>query len=186
MFKTQVEPPATGKWFHCKVLNVFGVISMVYKSTDHEKEKINCATITSFLWCALLSTIAIEQSARVKSLNFCNKRPHNGKSLDSVQVPKSKPFYWCRKTSLQSKYWIEFIICLFFVNNHSLFAPLYDDCTHWTFVIQFLVAEFFFSFIIIITIFIHILVKSRSPLKFRTPRQTPFERRNCTFLLLYW
>ena len=35
-------------------------------------------------------------------------------------------------------------------------------------------------------IFIPILVKSRSPLKFRTPRQTPFERRNCTFLLLYW
>ena len=33
MFKTQVEPRAAGKWFHCKVLNtVFGVIAMVYKS----------------------------------------------------------------------------------------------------------------------------------------------------------
>ena len=158
---------------------------MVFKSIDHEKEKINCVTITSFLWSALLSTIALDQSAREKSLNYCNKCPHNGKPLDSVQVSKSEPFYWCRKTSLQSKYWLEFIICLFFVNNHSLFAPLYDDCTHWPFVIQFLVAEFFFWFIIII-IFIHILVKSRSPVKFRTPRQTPFERRNCTFLLLYW
>ena len=22
MFKTQVEPPAAGEWFHCKVLNI--------------------------------------------------------------------------------------------------------------------------------------------------------------------
>ena len=35
MFKTQVEPPATGQWFHCKVLNIFGGISMVDKSIDH-------------------------------------------------------------------------------------------------------------------------------------------------------
>ena len=33
MFKTQVEPPAAGEWFHCKVLN----IPMVYKSADHGK-----------------------------------------------------------------------------------------------------------------------------------------------------
>ena len=118
----------------------------IYKSIDHEKEKINCASITSFVWSARLLTIALDQSALEKSLNYGNKCPHNGKPLDSVQVPKSKPFYWCRKTSLQSKYWIEFIICLFFVNNHSLFAPLYDDCTHWTFVRQFLVAGFFFLF----------------------------------------
>ena len=93
MFKTQVEPRASGWWFHCKVLNIFGDISMVYKSIDHEKQKINCATITSFLWPALLSTIALDQSAREKSLNYCNKCPHNGKPLDNVQVPKSKPFY---------------------------------------------------------------------------------------------
>ena len=71
MFKTQVEPRASGWWFHCKGLNIFGVISMVYKSIDHEKEKLNCVTITSFLWFALLSTIALDQSASEKSLNYC-------------------------------------------------------------------------------------------------------------------
>ena len=156
---------------------------MVYKSIDHEKEKIYCATITSFLWSALLSTIALDQSAREKSLNYCNKCPHNGKPLDNVQVPKSKPFYWCRKTSLQSKYWLEFIICLFFVNNHSLLYP-YTTTAHIEHLLDnFWLQDLFSCFTII---FIPILVKSRSPLKFRTPRQTPFERRNCTFLLLYW
>ena len=47
----------------------------------------------SFLWSALLLTIALDQSAREKSLNYCNKYPHNGKPLDNVQVPESKPFY---------------------------------------------------------------------------------------------
>ena len=37
MFKTQVEPRAAGELFHCKVLNIYGVISMVYKSVDHGK-----------------------------------------------------------------------------------------------------------------------------------------------------
>ena len=96
---------------------------MVFKSIDHEKEKINCVTITSFLWSALLSTIALDQSAREKSLNYCNKCPHNGKPLDSVQVSKSEPFYWCRKTSLQSKYWLEFIICLFLLTTILCLHP---------------------------------------------------------------
>lgn len=37
MFKMQAEPQAAGEWFRCKVLNVFDVISVVYKSTDHRK-----------------------------------------------------------------------------------------------------------------------------------------------------
>ena len=39
MVKTQVEPWAAGERFHCKVLNInfYGIISMVYKSVDHEK-----------------------------------------------------------------------------------------------------------------------------------------------------
>lgn len=39
MFKTQGEPQvATGKWFQCKVLDIliYGLISMVYKSVDHD------------------------------------------------------------------------------------------------------------------------------------------------------
>ena len=37
MFKTQVERRAAGEWFHCKVLNILWVISMLYKSVDHGK-----------------------------------------------------------------------------------------------------------------------------------------------------
>ena len=35
--QTQVEPRAAGEWFHCKVYNIYSVISMVYKSVDHRK-----------------------------------------------------------------------------------------------------------------------------------------------------
>ena len=42
MFKTQVEPRAAGERFHCKVLNVHGVISMVYKTVDNGKLWSNC------------------------------------------------------------------------------------------------------------------------------------------------
>ena len=34
MFKTQVEH---GSWFQCNVLNILGVISMVYKSVGDRK-----------------------------------------------------------------------------------------------------------------------------------------------------
>ena len=36
MFKTQVDPQAAGEFVHCKVLNIYGVISMI-NSTDNEK-----------------------------------------------------------------------------------------------------------------------------------------------------
>ena len=37
MFKTQVEPRATGEWFHCQVLNILWGHFIVYKSIDHRK-----------------------------------------------------------------------------------------------------------------------------------------------------
>ena len=37
MFKTQVEPRAAGKWFHCQVLDILWRHFMVYKSIDNRK-----------------------------------------------------------------------------------------------------------------------------------------------------
>ena len=37
MFKTQMEPQATGEWFHCQVLDILWRHFMVYKSTDHRE-----------------------------------------------------------------------------------------------------------------------------------------------------
>ena len=37
MFKTQVEPRATGEWFHCQVLKILWRHFIVYKSIDHRK-----------------------------------------------------------------------------------------------------------------------------------------------------
>ena len=36
-FKTQVEPQATGEWFHCQVFDILWRHFMVYKSIDHRK-----------------------------------------------------------------------------------------------------------------------------------------------------
>ena len=40
MFKTQVEPRATGEWLHCHVLDILCCHFMVYKSIDHRKRPL--------------------------------------------------------------------------------------------------------------------------------------------------
>ena len=37
MFKTQVEPPAAGEWFHYQVLEILWRHFIVYKNIDHRK-----------------------------------------------------------------------------------------------------------------------------------------------------
>ena len=47
MFKTQVEPQAAGKWFHCQGLNILRHHFMLYKSIDYRKLPFDlCFTIT--------------------------------------------------------------------------------------------------------------------------------------------
>ena len=103
MFKTQVEPRAAGEWFHYKLLNILTSFLWSIREQTMEnccrfvfynnidsfcrpfpltfrgkllagKKKTNCATITSFPWSVLLSTIALllsNQSAGAKPLSFC-------------------------------------------------------------------------------------------------------------------
>ena len=77
MFKTQVEPPATGEWFHCKVLitvrfkllftiTIIIEVSPKIPPARKTKTEINCkAPPRSFALFVLLSTIALHQIAQV-------------------------------------------------------------------------------------------------------------------------
>jgi len=97
-----MKPLSWGSWFHLSFEH-FDVISMVDKSTDHGKllsivfynnidiflssvsvdfsrkiacgkeRKTICATITSFPWSVLISTIALDQSRGKKLLRYCEK-----------------------------------------------------------------------------------------------------------------
>ena len=96
-----MEPRATDQWFHSKVFNIltsflwsirvqtlenccrFVFYNSIYSfwrpfrlqflgKSCAKKRKTNCATITSLPLSVLLSTIALDQSPREKSLGYCN------------------------------------------------------------------------------------------------------------------
>ena len=52
MFKTQVEPRATGEWFHCKVLNIL----TSFLGTDH-RILLSVCCLTFYLFLSGVSTV---------------------------------------------------------------------------------------------------------------------------------
>ena len=107
MLKTQVEPRATGEWFHCQVLNILWRPFVVYKSITIENcrrfgfynnigkvlaevalfsvEKALALHLTSFL-SVLKKTIATSQSTRGNFDRYCKIPFHKKRNTKQHKI----------------------------------------------------------------------------------------------------
>ena len=76
MFKTQVEPRTTGKWFHCKVFEHFEVMSMVDIRVKPWKMVVDLFFTITF---KVTTSISIEVSQKI---------------VHMIKRKQIKPFSW--------------------------------------------------------------------------------------------
>ena len=84
MFKTQVEPPGTGEWFHCKVLNTvrfkllftITIITEVSppenraREKDKDRNKLQIATWVICIVCTLIYRSSPSNRSGIVKLEF--------------------------------------------------------------------------------------------------------------------